>query len=208
VIAASVARAGPVSPDAARRDARSILDERRFRPAHVPRPFAGALRWLGRQLEPVGRALSPIGRFFQTVPGLVVLTVLVVGAVVAGAWLLAGRRGATGRPSVLGGSARATSDDPGQLDRAAEEAERDGDYAKAVRLRFRAGLLRLDTAGAIRLGPSSTSGQVARRLRLRDFDDLARDFELVTYGDRPADTSVARAARERWTRVLDEVRSR
>jgi hypothetical protein len=208
VIGAAVARAGPVSPDAARRDARSILGERRFRPAHVPRPFAGALRWLGRQLEPVGRALSPVGRFFQTIPGFLVLTALVVGAAIAGAWFLAGRRSARGRRPVVRGGVRAASDDPRQLDRAAEQAERDGDYAQAVRLRFRAGLLRLDTAGAIRLGPSSTSGQVARRLRLRDFDDLARDFELVAYGDRPADTSVAHAARERWTRVLDEVRSR
>jgi hypothetical protein len=208
VITAAVALAGPVSPDAARRDARSILGERRFRPAHVPRPFAGVLRWLGRQLEPIGRALSPVGRFFQTVPGLVVLTVLVVGAAAAFAWFLAGRRSATSRRSGVRRRDAVHVDDPAVLERAAAAAERDGDYATAVRLRFRAGLLRLDAAGAITLGPSSTSGQVARRIRLRDFDDIARDFELVAYGDRPADTALAGATRERWSRVLAEVGSR
>lgn len=207
MIAAALARSGPVSPDSARRDARSILGERRFRPARVPRPFAGALRWLGRQLEPLGHALSPIGRFFETVEGLVVLAVIVIAAAAVGAYVIATRRGARGATAVVRRRRPQRADDPAQLEQAADEAERDGDYARAVRLRFRAGLLRLDAAGAIRLGPSSTSGQIAHRLRLRDFDDLAHDFELVAYGDRPADTAVVRAARERWTRVLDEVGS-
>lgn len=207
MIGAAVATTGPVSPDAARRDARSILGERRFRPARIPRPFAGALRWLGRQLEPIGGALRPVGRFFQTVEGLVVLGVLVVCAGVVVAYVIWSRRGARAAPAVVRRRGPQRPDDPAQLERAADEAERNGDYAGAVRLRFRAGLLRLDAVGAIRLGPSSTSGNVGRRLRLRDFDDLARDFELVAYGDRPADTVVARAARERWTRVLDEVGS-
>ena len=208
MIPAALARIGPVGPDAARRDARSILGERRFRPARVPRPFAGVLRWLGGLLEPVGRALDPVWRFFQTLPGLVGLSLLLVGGAAAVAWLVGSRRGAGVARSARVSRAHEVPDDPVGLERAADDAERAGDFAAAVRLRFRAGLVRLDAAGAIKLGPSSTSGQVARRLRLGDFDDLARDFALVAYGDRPAGTAVVRAARERWPRVLDEVRSR
>ncbi|MBV8950944.1 MAG: hypothetical protein JOZ99_08720 [Actinobacteria bacterium] len=195
-------------PDAARRDARSILGERRFRPAHVPRPFAGTLRWLGRQLEPAGRALRPVGDFFQTVEGLVLLSVLVVAAAAAVAWILGTRRGANTRASGAGRVAADDSDDPRVLDQAAEIAERGGDYARAIRLRFRAGLLRLDAVGAIRLGPSSTSGQVARRLCLPEFDEIARDHELVAYGGRDADNALMLATRDGWTRVLEEVGAR
>ena len=39
-------------------------------------------------------------------------------------------------------------DDPAVLEREADEAERGGAFERAVRLRFRAGVLRLDARGA------------------------------------------------------------
>jgi uncharacterized protein DUF4129 len=207
-VSALVTRAGAVDPDAARRDAKAILDQRRFRPTRVPRPFAGVLRWMGRQLEPVGRFFHPVWDFFNTRVGIAVLVVLVVASAVGIALLIASRRGA-GAPSVSGRRAsRGRPEDPDALDRAADDAERGGDYDTAVRLRFRAGLLRLDALGAIRLAPSLTAGQAARRLHLDDFDVLARDFDAVAYGARHVDVDAARAARTGWSRVLDEVTTR
>ena len=56
------------------------------------------------------------------------------------------------------------ADDPQALERAAEAAERDGEWERAVRLRFRAGLLRLDRRKVLVYRPSLTTGEVARAL--------------------------------------------
>src|SRR5207245_5848854 len=94
--------------------------------------------------------------------------------------------------------------DPGRLERNADAAERQGDLDLALRLRFRAGLLRLDRKGAIRFRPSITSGQVARQLRLRDFDDLAIRFDAVAYGGRHASATDVGSARAKWPRVVEQ----
>ncbi|HZR11967.1 MAG TPA: DUF4129 domain-containing protein [Acidimicrobiia bacterium] len=200
--------AAAVDPDAARRQAKQILGERRFRPEHVPRPFAGVLRWLGRQLEPIGRALAPVGRFFETPAGLAVLAVGIAAATTVVAFVIASRRSARATARRGTGARANAREDPAALEQAADEAEASGDYSTAVRLRFRAGLLRLDRAGAIRLGPSLTAGQVARRLALDEFDDVAREFESVAYGAHDAGRDAAAAARRGWTRVLTAVGER
>ena len=118
------------------------------------------------------------------------------------AWVSRGcpRRGASApprrprRPRVGGGG-----DDPKALDRRAAEAEAAGDLEAALRLRFRAGLLRLDARGAISFRPSISTHEVRRALRSEDFDALAATFDDVVYGGRPPqDEDVERRARERW----------
>jgi hypothetical protein len=98
---------------------------------------------------------------------------------------------------------RRQGETPDELERAAARAEDQGDYDRAIRLRFRAGLLRLDALGAIEWRPSLTSGQARRRLRLAEFDTLARSFDAVAYGGRAAAASDAAAARAGWARVLE-----
>lgn len=92
-----------------------------------------------------------------------------------------------------------------ELERAAGEAERLGELDRALRLYFGAGLLRLDRARAITLSPSLTTGQVSRRLRSDQFDELREAFEAVAYGGRSARGEQVAAAREGWPRVLAEV---
>ena len=66
----------------------------------------------------------------------------------------------------------------------------------ALRLRFRAGLLRLDARGAIEYRPSISTREVRRKLRSEDFDALAVTFDDVVYGGRPpADATSRRRAR-------------
>ena len=195
-----------VDPDAARRDAQHILSDRRFRSSSTPRPLRGPLRWLGDRIESV---FGPIGRWLGLVPGwlwlvglgLVVAAVAVVAVIASRRRRRRVARAPAGKPLV---TAAEDSEDPSELERAADAAERDGDLARALRLRFRAGLLRLGDRGAIRYRPSVTTGEVRRTLGSARFDDLAGTFEAVTYGGRPAGHPDVDTSRREWPRVLEE----
>ena len=199
--------AGQVDPDHARDQAREILGSRRYKPADVPRPFEGALEWLGDRLRPIGDFFS---RITESLAGKIVLAALLAGIVTVIALLVARRRAASAAGAGTGRGRGATDEglDPARLERDADAAERGGDLDAALRLRFRAGLLRLDRAGAIRFRPSITTGQVARRLRMPAFDDLAVTFDAVAYGGRHASTTDLSTARASWPRVVDEAGDR
>jgi hypothetical protein len=94
-------------------------------------------------------------------------------------------------------------DDPRSLERRADAAEAAGDLDAALRLRFRAGLLRLDARGRIEYRPSISTHEVRRALHSEGFDRLAATFDDVVYGGRPADPGDVSAARERWPDVVD-----
>jgi hypothetical protein len=76
---------------------------------------------------------------------------------------------------------------------------------RALRLRFRAGLIRLVRAEAIPPRESLTSGQLRRLVRSQPFDRLAGDLDEVVYGERPAAGEDVERARTQWQRVLQEV---
>ena len=196
-----------VDPEAARRAARDIVGSRRFRPEEVPKPLEGVLRWLGDRLAPIGRLFEPIIDFFSEGVGRILLVVLIAAVVALIAYRLSRSRTTSAarhrRHSIRQGE---TSLDPDQLERDAAVAEAAGALDRAIRFRFRAGLLRLDRAGAISYRPSLTSSQVARSLRSRDFEELAATFDAIAYGGRPADATDVADARERWPRVLTEAR--
>jgi hypothetical protein len=191
--------------DEARREAQEVLNGRRFKPARVPRPFAGILRTLGRWLEPVG---EPLGRVWRRVVDTVPGRLFLIGAVFLVAALLSvrlvGRRSPgnvhRSRPFGVGGDGL----DPDELERQAAAAERAGDLDHAVRLRFVAGVLRLDRAGVIAYRSSLTTGQLRSRLQSPAFSELAGAFDEIAYGGRPADESDLRAAADGWPRVLAE----
>ena len=158
----------------------------------------------GRKLAPLARPFHWLGRHVPggdaAVWGLLAGLVIVAAALVA--HRTASRRG--GRRLERLERARLPSEaDPATLERAADDAERSGDHELALRLRFRAGLLRLARARVIPLRDSLTSGEVRRLLRLREFDALARMHDEVVYGGRAASAADAGLARESWPRVLE-----
>jgi hypothetical protein len=193
-----------------RQRAHTILRERRFHGRRTPGPFSGIFRWLGDKLHPVlgplGHGLGRVGSWIAELWSHAATRILLLGLVLVFASLLSvfavKRRGAVGVVRGLHGEA-AMSDDPRELERVADDAERAGDYALALRLRFQAGVMRLQMNGRIRRGRTTTTRAIGRQLRLREFDDLGRTFDAVAYGGASASADDARTARENWHAVLE-----
>lgn len=214
---ADAARAGPAA-ETARDDARRILDSSRYRvddEEDTPRPLRGVLRqlgeWLSPVLEPVGRFLRSIGRRLGDPTDDVPVLLLLIAAVVAVTVLLtraAVRRRTRIAEASRGGAAAPERErnDPRALEREADAAEAAGDYERALRLRFRAGLLKLDKAGVIELRPSATTGQLVRTIPSATFPRLARTFDEVAYGGRTPGAEEVQRAKSEWPRVLDEAK--
>ncbi|HWI70323.1 MAG TPA: DUF4129 domain-containing protein, partial [Baekduia sp.] len=190
----------------ARDEARDILAEDRFHAGHhhegiLHRVFV----WLGDRLEDAGAAL-PGGNVVGWLLLVAIVTVLTAALV---SWLSARRRrraaGRVAGPSDIPGAAALG---PAELERRATEAELAGDLDTAVRLRFAAGLLRLDDAHAIALHPSLTSGDVGRLIHSPRYDDLATTHDAIAYGGHHAASTDAAAAREDWPAVVGEARRR
>ena len=195
-----------VDPSEARAEAHDILGGRRFESDPAPRPFRGPLQWLGDRINSVadviGNVLSKLPWWMWLLIALGVIALL-VWFVTRGAERRRVLRVAAGTASV----AAAAPDDPTALEREADEAERNGDFERAVRLRFRAGLMRLGANGRIEYTSSITNGAVRQTLQSRTFDELALTFDEITYGDRDAVPPDAADARARWPELTRSRRS-
>ena len=197
----------PVAAADARAEAASVLEGRRFRDPRVPRPLQGVLRALGRWLEPL---TGPLRAAWRRVDGNVPVQLALVAAVFTAAlaitYRLIGRRGAQTVRRLGAIDVDGRSLDPDDLEREAASAEREGDLERAFRLRFLAGVLRLDRAGVISYRPSLTTGQLQARIGSTAFAGLARAFDEIAYGGRPAADADVEAAKATWPRVLVEAR--
>jgi hypothetical protein len=193
-----------MTPAEARAEAHRILEERRFHGSSVPRPLHGVLEWVGRHLHFLQRFWAWLGHL---VGGRDVLWTIVAAVVVGiAAWVLARLARRRGRADRIT-AARAAAEhgmDPDELERLAVEAERRGDLEIALRLRFRAGLLRLARARVLPARSSLRTLEARRVLGDPRFDRLARDFDEVVYGRRPPRSEDVVAAREEWPRVLED----
>jgi hypothetical protein len=205
---------GATDSTAARERAAAILRDRRFHGGPGPRPLHGVFTAIGEAakavIDPIGRLLHRIGNGFPG--GAPVFWLLLAGLVIAAAAALTSRsvrRRAAAverlRGEAVGGPGGKS---PDALEREADEAERAGDLEHAVRLRFRAGLLRLDLAHAIDFRPSITTTEVSGALHSPAFDELALTFEEVAYGGRPAAPPDVDAAKREWPALLAEVGAR
>jgi hypothetical protein len=191
-----------VDPDTARADVRDILGDRRYRADPAPRPFRGPLQWLGDRLTTIGRW---IGDVVTAIPWFVWLVVGLAIVAFTVRWIVGRTQRRRSRPSyVRATSGGTTGEDPAALEREADDAERAGDLERAVRLRFRAGLLRLGDRGAIDYRPSLTTSEVRGLLGSETFERLAETFDEVAYGGQRAEPPDIAAARTGWPRVVSE----
>ena len=194
----------PASADEAQQAARQILSQPRFGEQKGSSFLDNALEVIA---GPVRDFLDRIGDLSLGdavdigVPIPLWLLLILGLGLLAGAGLRSRRRWAAGGS----GHRRHVRDfgepDAGDLERRADEAERQGDAATAVRLRFRAGLLRLAESGVIELRSSTTARDAARAVRSPDMRWLVERFEAIAYGGHPASSADATGARERWRAV-------
>jgi hypothetical protein len=191
------------SPEAARQAAQSILAEGRFHSSPVPDPLHNALVWVGRAvsdpLSAFGHLINDVGaKFPGGVAGLWAVAAVFVIAVTAA---LTARRARTRLDrSALGEPAAAPR--PGDLERAAERAERDGRWEEAVRLRFRAGLLRLDERNGSSHTDTTPNHSLARILDSEQLDELSSRFDEIAYGGDDATASDAERQRLAWPEII------
>jgi hypothetical protein len=143
-------------------------------------------------------------------PSLPTPALILLAAALVGISALVARRTARGavlEREAVGGDARAAERTrAGDLSREADEAERRGDYAAAVRLRFQAGLARLDELGAIQLRPSLTATGAVRESGIGAIGGLAHTYERIAFGGRGASAADAVAQRTGWSAVFEEAK--
>ena len=195
-------------PETSRAAAESILAAERFDVASHPRPLSGLLERVARLLRGPWEAVAD--RFNALTGWGKAATISVAAAILLSAgWALA-RLIAKRRPLPSDVKTPPTPtmlvQSPDQLERSADAAENERDYGLAVRLRFRAGLLRLADKGAIEFRPSDTSLSLRRKVASPHFDSLADRFDAIVYGRQPATPEDAEDARSKWRLLQREAR--
>ncbi len=200
-----------------RRQARHILSNPPFttsgRPSALSHFFSDLGQWLYDAVGPVWHFLlrfllrparsglsAAFGSWWPVVLGAVVVAV----GVVVGTSLV--RRRARLGVGPMGRAVTVGDDNPDVLERDADAAEGAGDYELAVRLRFRAGLARLEQRGLISGRRTHTSAQLVGMVRSPTFAALASQLDAILYAGLPAGREHVGAARTGWPVVPDEAR--
>lgn len=137
--------------------------------------------------------------------GVIAIVCVVVATVV---WHRANMDRRRRRPAPTADADATVPAGPDELERDADAAERRGDHALAVQLRYRAGLERLAVLPGLAIGPGSTSGQIDRVLRSASFARLARVHDRVVFMPGPATATEAGDARASWPEIVREARAR
>jgi hypothetical protein len=191
------------SAQAAQRAAHSILSEARFRAPSVPDPLHGALVWIGRiasdPLSAIGKLVDRAGSDF---PGGVTGVWAVAAAVLLVATGILASRRAKVRLERWSSTTVVNRPRPEQLERDAERAERDGRWLEAVRLRFQAGLLRLDERHGFGYTETTPNHSLARLLDSKQLELVSHRFDEIIYGGDQATAVDAERQRQAWSEIL------
>ncbi len=141
--------------------------------------------------------LAALGTALQM--GLAVGVLVMIGLAVR--WLV-GRRTVRAKPAEAGAQEESLARDPAELFAEADAAAARGDFATAIRVRFKAGVARLGRAGLISAGEVTTNGGISEELGIEEFDRLAGTFERIVYGGQPATAEQEGESRATWSTVL------
>ena len=206
---------------AARRQAQEILSRPPFTGGRrsVPHPLTGVLHAIGRALQiafgPIFRWLrrelaDPVGHGFRLAfgsfaPAAGIGVAVLAGAVIAVVLVRRRTRVSAERAGERPGLVAA---DPTDLEREADRMAGQGDFAGAVRLRFAAGLRRLETDGLLTEADIRTGQQVAASIGSPAFERLATQHEAIAYAAASAGAGDDERAQRDWVVVPREARHR
>lgn len=179
-----------------------ILSGREYQFRRTPAPFRGILQTLGRWLKPVFDAVE---RFFDVIWGnpasqIATAAVLLILFVLVARTVASRRRVQAVSRSF--GRASGRAEDPAALDAAAEAAEQRGAFDLALRLRFRAGLIRLERAGRITAVDRRPTGALAEAIGSPPLARLGERFDAVAYGHEEATVDDIDTARSTFAELL------
>jgi hypothetical protein len=167
--------------------------------------FGGFVSWISHHL------LTPLGGALAGDDGPVVTVVTVVGLVVLGsaaAWLLVRRRARHLARSLDHDSVTTDRWSADELDACAAAAAARGDFTRAVRWSFQAGVERLTDLGLIANGRARTPRQLRTDLDFAVFASLADTHERIVYGEQIATVEDATQAQWGWPEVVRHARER
>lgn len=195
----------PVDRDDVVERVRSILSDPKYvtdEPTFLERLLGPLYDWLQKMIAIVWelgtRVVSWFVRLLATNAMTVIGPILVLVVAAAATWMLARRRARDIERRATIERILEIGTDPEELEARAVEADDAGDHAEAIRLRFVAGLLRLDADGRIDFYPGLSNGAISERLDDPVFDGLAGQFDQVVYGKRSASRADSRSAADRW----------
>ncbi len=204
---------------AARQQAHQILSQPPYTTTtqSTPRPLAGVLHAIGHFVDDV---FGPVYRWidahiFHAVSagfvnifggwaGYAAMGLAVISGVVIALLLVRRRTRIAARTDIVPTSVDGVG--PAELEAEADRLAAAGDFGGALRLRFEAGLLRLEAAALVSNARVHTGAQVAAHLGSPTFDELERRHEAVAYAASPASEVDVTHARDGWPRVVAEAR--
>jgi hypothetical protein len=201
----------------ARGEARQILSGHQYqtRPEKSFDPLGGVGHSLGRfvgdVVDPPARwiwrhLLHPTGHLFSVAFGSVWPVVAVATAVIMGVVIAAVVISRRQRPGIAlrGAVTSIGREDPQDLETLADRSEEAGDLQAAVRLRFRAGVIRLEQTGVVVRGSTRTTREIGRLVMSPTFEGLAADLESIVYAGAVATADQVRDAKNGWPVVVEE----
>jgi hypothetical protein len=192
-----------------RRQIAGVLDDPRYSDLREPlleRLLGPVYDWIEKMLafvaEMIRRAIEFLAGFLEieTLSWLGPLLVVIAAAV--GGFFLARRRARDIERQATIERILELGTDPSELERRADEADATGDHSEAIRLRFVAGLLRLDQAGRIDFYPGLPNSTISELVGSAEFDRLASQFDAVVYGRRAAKAPDSRQSSSDWSALL------
>ncbi len=199
----------PIDPTEVSEQARLILSDPRYAqdsPSLLERILGPVYDWLERiiafVMETFTRLLEWLSRALNTDAITLLGPILIVVVAAAGAWVLARRRARDIERRATIERILKLGTDPADLEARAVGADEAGDHTEAIRLRFVAGLLRLDAEGSIEFYPGLSNGTISDQLDNPTFDRLAAQFDQVVYGRKPASRDDSVQAAADWTTML------
>lgn len=196
----------PIDPAEISERAKNILADPKYAgdtPTLLERLLGPVYDWLEWMIafvtEMLTRVLQFLAGLFTTDVMTLVGPILVLLSAVAAAFILARRRARDIQRRETIERILELGSDPTELEALAAAAEDAGDFSEAIRLRFVAGLLRLDVSGVIDFYPGLPNGAISEKLGDPTFSRLANQFDEVVYGQRTASKAGAERATADWS---------